>query len=185
MHRAVAPTISLLGLWICISAAAQTEVHGLWDVTSFSGSTADVQINACLNSIPSGGICDARGYGETPQTIDATVTLGVGASSGTQKLIFSPATVFKPNSASINMFQVGRSGQLTGLTVIMPSSMEYTGKVISVIDTITPPDTFSISDVVIDASKETDPTTGGYCFYMSPPSGSYIQGMTNISNITC
>jgi hypothetical protein len=41
------------------------------------GASADAKINACISALPAnGGICDARGFGSTLQTIAAKVTVG-------------------------------------------------------------------------------------------------------------
>jgi len=80
-------------------------------ITGFNGSTADVQLAACLNAIPSGGICDARGYGATTQTIAAAVVVGSG-----KTLQFDPSTLFVPVSSSTNIIQFEPNSVIRGFT---------------------------------------------------------------------
>jgi hypothetical protein len=83
------------------------------------------------------------------------------------------------------MFKVDRNGQLKGLHVVFPNSMTYTGKAIDVEDTITNTDSFLIDGVIVDATAEpSGGTGGGYCLYISPPSGSFVQ-LANFRNIQC
>ena len=60
---------------------------------AFAGATADVQINAAVTALPSGGgVIDASCYGATAQTIAGTITLGSSSKSVTFK--YDMATAF-------------------------------------------------------------------------------------------
>lgn len=61
-----------------------------------TGATADLQIAACIAALPaSGGICDARGYGSTSQTLAAQ--LSIGSVTKTVTLLLDRATRFNIN----------------------------------------------------------------------------------------
>ena len=92
--------------------------HTTYDVSTYSGATADVQINACLQSIPAGGICDATGYGATVQTISQTINVGAyPAITGFQRLLFSQATRFQPATPNLLMFRLGPYADVDGLHI--------------------------------------------------------------------
>jgi hypothetical protein len=80
-------------------------------INNFSGATADVQLAACLAAVQAGGICDARGYGATTQTIAATITVGPKTT-----LQFDPSTLFMPAGASVNIFEFEPNSIIRGFT---------------------------------------------------------------------
>ena len=81
--------------------------NAIADATSFSGATADVQINAAIATLPNGGIVDCRNYGATSQTLAATVN--VGNSSKKIDLLFNRSTVFTATITNgSNVFTMGQ-----------------------------------------------------------------------------
>ena len=80
-------------------------------VRDFPGATADVQLAACLAAIPSGGTCDARDYSGTTQTNASTVIVGPG-----QTLEFDSATLFRPSTPDVNIFQFEPNSIIRGFT---------------------------------------------------------------------
>jgi hypothetical protein len=157
-----------------------TAVSGVGQVMARDGVSADVLIAQCFAAY---SICDARGFGATTQTVAATVDIGAGGAN--QSLILSPDTFFQPASATLDMFKLERNGQLTGLHVVFPAAMVYTGKAVSVRDTVTVGNALRLDGVTVDATAEASGGVGGgYCLYLEPPSGSYIQ-LVNFSNVTC
>jgi hypothetical protein len=80
-----------------------SETGTIFKVEQFPGTTADTKLNTCAAATASGGVCDARGFGATQQTIAATVFIGTqssvnGYNAPYQKFLFSPATAFVPAS---------------------------------------------------------------------------------------
>jgi hypothetical protein len=106
------------------------QLGGVYKVDQLAGATADVKLAACEALIhSSGGVCDARGFGATTQSIAATVVIGNttnvnGYSAADEAFIFSPATVFQPANAAVQMFQFGPGARIYGLNI-------YTGNVSS------------------------------------------------------
>jgi hypothetical protein len=76
-----------------VTVAACLPGIGVYCVTAFSGATADVQIAACLAAAPNGGICDARGFGASSQTI-AACPLVLGGTGSSVGLLINTATTF-------------------------------------------------------------------------------------------
>lgn len=102
-----------------------------FDVTTYPGATADVQLANCLAAIAKGGgICDATGYGATTQTIAATVSIGVWpAAYGPTRVVFSQATKFQPGAATTQMFLLGPYASVEGLRVDTANQPSYSGVV--------------------------------------------------------
>lgn len=102
------------------------------DATKFPGATADVQINAAVNSLPStGGTINCKAYGASTQIVAATVYLGSGNSQ--VSIEFDPATLFVPLYANAHMFWLRNCCICTGLSVDV-SSVTFTGKVLKLVD---------------------------------------------------
>jgi hypothetical protein len=125
-----------------------------------SGSTADVQLSACISAAaalsPSGGICDATGYGATTQTIAATV-----ATASNVFLKMSPATVFQPSSSSTDMFSVAENSGIDGLTVNALAVSNYTGNVVKFVNNCQQNDACYLRDFwLANGSNSTNPGTG-------------------------
>ena len=80
-------------------------------VENYPGSSADIQLAACLSAVPGSGTCDARGYGATTQTVAATVKVPSG-----KTLLFDPATSFVPAIASLNIFEFEPNSVIRGFT---------------------------------------------------------------------
>ena len=76
-----------------------------------AGATADVKIANCTAALPSGGICDATGFGATTQSIAATVTVPSGV-----WLRGSLATKFQPASV-IDVFNLSPTARISGIWV--------------------------------------------------------------------
>jgi hypothetical protein len=66
------------------------------NVLAFPGATADVKIKACLAALPSGGTCDARGFGPGVQSLASTITIGAG-----QTLLCDIATEFQLSGSAM------------------------------------------------------------------------------------
>lgn len=92
-----------------------------------TGSTADVQLNTCISVLSGlgGGICDARGLGDTKQTIVATVT-----TASNVFIQMNPATTFHPATASVDMFSIAENSGISGLTVNALNVTNYAGTVV-------------------------------------------------------
>ena len=80
----------------------------------FPGSTADVKIKACLAALPSGGTCDARGFGATTQRIASTVMIPANTT-----LLADLATKFQPSSTGLTMFLILPNAHIDGVWVDM------------------------------------------------------------------
>ncbi len=146
-------------------AIAGMSINGVYKAEQFSGATADVKIAACL-AAAGAGTCDARGFGATTQTIAAQVVVGSGGLR--QTLIFDPATLFQPSTASTNMFLLNQNGQMKGLHVVLPSSMTYAGNVITVNDNVREGNDLRIDGLMIDASAEpSDDNAAGNGIFLS------------------
>jgi hypothetical protein len=102
-------------------------MNGLRNVALLAGATADTQLAACFAEIPNGGICDARMYGNSIQTIASTVTFGDGVHSFT--LVCDPQTKFIPSSASLVMFQAKAGTKISGCS-FDTTAQTFTGTVL-------------------------------------------------------
>jgi hypothetical protein len=96
-----------------LSVPGQTPDRVL-QANTFPGVTADQEIRECLAALPTGGICDARGFGATTQTIYSPVIVGIGDPLKQQTLILDPATRFVPASASTQLFAIAEGGSISG-----------------------------------------------------------------------
>jgi len=117
----------IIGMILCAMSGCRHRVGtASSDVTTFPGATADAQLNACLQSIPKGGMCDARGYGATTQVIASTVSIGVyPAVTGFQRVEFSQATRFQPSAATTQMFRLGPYADVEGLHADAGNQPQY------------------------------------------------------------
>lgn len=100
-------------------------LNSVYKAEEYAGATADVKINACLAAAGAGGICDARGFGDTTQTLSGTVTIGAN-----QTLLMSPATTFVPGSATLTLVSIQPGGKLRGASFNVAGA-SFTGNVIS------------------------------------------------------
>ena len=91
-----------------------------------TGATSDIQLNSALAMVSAGGTVDAHCYAATQPTIASTVTVG-----NNQTLLLDPATIFRPASASTNMFNLQAGGIITGLSV-NTTNVSYTGQVLTI-----------------------------------------------------
>ena len=112
-------------LAIVLSTIGYAMAQGV-PVTEFSGATADVQLNACIAALSGGGICDARGYGNSLQSIAATVTVGAG-----QMILFNPATKFQPASSSITMFSLTAGATVRGGWFDVSNQPSFSGRAVA------------------------------------------------------
>jgi hypothetical protein len=113
--------------------------NGVVSPCGFAGATADVKLQAAINSISAGTI-DARCFGNTNQTIAATVTWGWTASvtggaaidaTSIKTIVFDPATTFTPSSNTTNMFWPGRAGIWKDLHIHLgPLATSYAGNIV-------------------------------------------------------
>jgi hypothetical protein len=68
-------------------AASHTSINNVIYADTQPGVTADAKINACIAALPgNGGICDARGFGSTSQTIAAKVIVGTNSKTVTLRI---------------------------------------------------------------------------------------------------
>jgi hypothetical protein len=173
-----------------------SQQSGMLNVLSFHGQTADLQINACLASIPAGGVCDARAYGASRQVIAATVYVGNGQSPNgytapNQVLLFSPATVFVPAAPNVQMFQLGIGARIDGLNI-------YTGDVPvyrkpAVLFSSRSPSWFYLGAVLTNSrvfgtlavSKSPPPTQGSACLALESAIDSQAVAFSNVQNFSC
>jgi len=89
-----------------------------------SGTTADAKVSSCIAALPSGGTCDARGFGAGNQTWAAQVTVPSLVS-----LKFDPATHFQPSGASVNALKFEPNSNIDGFTFDC-GAVSYSGIVI-------------------------------------------------------
>ncbi len=133
-----------------------------------SGTTADAWITSAFAVLGGSGTVDARGFGNSTQTFNSTVSCGTASDSVHQTLIFDPATSIKPSTAGMTLFNVHRNCTMIGAHVSLPSGMTFSGSVFSVTDNVREPDMLRISDWFIDASAETNyDNSAGYGVYLS------------------
>lgn len=153
-------------------------------VTKFPGGTADVQINACLRAISSGGVCDARGYGATTQTIASTVVIGAG-----QAILFNPSTKFQPGRSAITMFSLTPGATLKGGWFDTSNQASFSGRVVAFTGNYW--DVFSIgtnamhtvlSNVKITGVHGNSPITTGDAIYVGA-TGSNAIGYLSIYDV--
>lgn len=131
----------------------------------FDGSTADEQITNCLAAIPSGGTCDATGYGATTQLLASHVTVGPG-----QTLLFDPSTVFQAGYATLNAFNIKVNARLSGLHFDCANQPGYSGTIFTFADNYRDGDSTIVENIRITCS---DVTTGtAALFTASGPSQS-------------
>lgn len=155
-----------------------------------AGSSADVKLNKCFSDLgTNGGICDARGFGATVQTIAATV---VNTSGAPVTLIFDPSTKFEPSTTSVQMFHFNRGIQVWGslhIDLIDSSfSTTYTGTAVLVDDIVTVPDLFVLSGLNCDnRNLATNPTPAGgsTCLKVNSTDASHYQVGMHIQNLRC
>ena len=121
-----------------------------------AGATADVKITNCFAALPSGGTCDARGFGATTQSIVATVTVSVGIT-----LLLDPVTKFQAASSSLNLFTVEPNAVVDGLTFDCTNQPGYSGIVFQNDNTVAYVDgnRTRIDNITINSSCQTV-TTG-------------------------
>lgn len=134
-----------------------------------SGTTADAWITSAFAVLGGqSGTVDARGFGNSTQTFNSTVSCGTASNAVHQTLIFDPATSIKPSTAGMTLFNVYRNCAMIGAHVLLPSGMTFSGSVFSVTDNVREPNMLSISDWFIDASAETNyDNSAGYGVYLS------------------
>ncbi len=119
MSRTVSFILLILSLLLAIRDDGHQSAHAangrdgrlIQYARDFPGATADVQLAACLAAISPGGTCDARDYAATTQTIAATVIVGPG-----ETLQFDSATLFRPSTPNINIFQFEPNSIIRGFT---------------------------------------------------------------------
>lgn len=186
-------------LMTAVPLTAQTvisELNNVYKVENFPGATADAKLNACVTAIVSGGICDARGFGATTQTIAATVSMGTGTSSNGytapyQKFLFSPATTFVPSSAVVQMFQIGVGATVEGLHIYTGSVSAYAEP--AILFTSSAPSWFYLGSVLRDTvvlgttatSGVPAPTAGSACLALESSSNSTSVAFASIQNFAC
>lgn len=189
----------LLVLNAGIPFAAQTTFspsNGVYKVESFAGATADAKLNACARATLSGGVCDARGFGATTQTIAETVSIGSGASlngytAPYQKFLFSPATTFVPSLAGVQMFRMGIGAAVEGLHIYTGGVSGYAEPAIRI--TGSNPSWFHLGSVLKDTlvlgttatSGAPVPAEGSACLALQSSSDSTAVAFASIENFAC
>jgi hypothetical protein len=131
----------------------------------FDGSTADEQITNCLAAIPSGGTCDATGYGATTQLLASQVTVGPE-----QTLLFDPSTVFQASYAALNAFNIRANARLSGLHFDCGNQPGYSGTIFTFADNYGDGDNTTVENIRITCSGVTTGTAA--LFSASGPSQS-------------
>lgn len=126
----------------------------------FAGATADVKINACLSALTgTEGTCDARGFGDSVQTIASSVTVGTY-----QTLLCDPATFFTPSSANLNMFFGAVNSHIKGCSVYLGSltANSWSGSVFTYnsVNSGSNPNSTSLEDIFIYANNQQTSGTG-------------------------
>lgn len=161
-------------------------VVGIYYVTDQAGATADVQLAACLALISTGGICDARDYGATTQTIAATVNIGPLATNTKQTVLFSPATIFIPSTSTTQMFNLGPRANVDGLTIDTSSQATYS--VPAIIIAGYQSSTFGIIAPRLTNSKVNGGanwTPGSVCLELTTPSASASTYYATVDGFNC
>lgn len=101
-----------------------TSINKIVSVDQQAGATADVQLTNCNTALPSGGICDARGYGATTQSFAAQWTAKTGV-----RYLFDPNTIFQAASSALNPVVVKTNSQIDGLHFDCGNQPTYSGNV--------------------------------------------------------
>lgn len=140
-------------------------VNGVVNACSYPGATADQQITAALETISSGGTVDARCYGYSTQTIASTLVWGTSVS---QKIIFSPSTIFQPASATTQILNPGPNASAEHLHIDTTNQSSYSVPAILVNTNVgrsgsTP---LSLYDVVVVGNSNTA-VAGSACIKIS------------------
>jgi hypothetical protein len=127
-------------------------VYNIWNVTREPGATADAQIASCLtNRIPSGGVCDARGFGQGIQPWAANVSVAAG-----QTVLFDLSTKFQPASSAVNMLTIQTNAHVYGFHANLDNQPSYSGKVVTIANATTVDGTATIfKDFLIEGLSET------------------------------
>jgi hypothetical protein len=162
---------------------AGQSIGNIFQASAFPGATAAEKITVCLAAAGNFGTCDATGLtGIIPADVMVQVGTPCSSSTGTfQTLLMNPAASYEPSTHATSLFQVNCNGRLINAHIVIPSSLSYTGKAVSVIDTITNNtlNAFSVDGLNIDGQNY---SAGGYGLYIAPPAGSFIQ-LTTFHNI--
>jgi hypothetical protein len=152
---------------------------------SYAGATADVQIAAAITALSGGGTVDTTCYGNTTQSIVATVSVPSYVT-----LKGNLATKFQPASASLTMFSPKINSVIDGIWVDLGnlSADSYTGKVFSFTDNYSPyssyptrsfPTNTVLQNFRITASTQ---TTNGIGIYMQGTSD--VPTNQTVSNVS-
>ncbi|MFZ0273375.1 MAG: hypothetical protein WB524_26425 [Acidobacteriaceae bacterium] len=141
-----------------VDSVAGTRANGVIRVDQEAGSTADVQLNACILTLSGsgGGVCDATGYGYSTRNIAATVT-----TASNVDLLMSPVTTFQPSSASVDMFSIAENSGISGLTLNALNVTNYAGNAVKFVGNCLQSDHCYLRDSnLINGTNGTNPQTG-------------------------
>lgn len=153
-------------------------VNAIQKADQFSGANAGAKITACLAALPSGGTCDARGFGASTQTISSTVTVGDG--THTLTLLLDPSTVYVPSASSVSLFAVEEGGSVSGLTCKVTGVSAWNGSCIETSGKISGPG-YSLTHIQNLRCNGTGNTTGT-CISL-PATGSNYIDFLNVSDV--
>jgi len=146
--------------------------------SAFPGTTADQEIRECLAALPTGGICDARGFGATLQALSSTIVVGVGDESTPVTLLLDPATRFAPPNQSATLFSIQAGGSIDGATCDVTSIPGWNAACVSTLGSIGV-NNYSSSHL----AKITCTGTlngGGHCVEFSPNKGGTSGGESRV-----
>ena len=114
-------------------AQATTGFRATLDATQFTGSDACAQINAAEAALPaSGGVVDARGFGDVAEKISTTCTSSA-TPLGTQfvRILFNPATLWIPATASTVVLAVNPNSMIDGMHINAAGTLGYRADAVS------------------------------------------------------
>lgn len=157
-----------------------TAINNIVNACTFTGATADVKLTAALTSISTGGTVDARCFGNSTQTIAATVTIG---ESVYQRILFDQATKFVP-ATSITMFSLGAFSHIQGLHIDTTGVAGYAATAINIPGPTFLQDQISLDDSIV-VETTTTPSAGSACLTLQSASSASPVSFVQVHNFRC
>lgn len=130
-----------------------------------AGATADVKIQACFTALSGGGICDLTGFGNTTQSIAATITVPAGV-----WLRGNLATKFQPAASGYDLFDISANARVSGVWVDTSNltANSWNGNVFAFKDDYVDGQNTILSNFLITSSTQTTAGTGIFLQGSSP-----------------
>jgi hypothetical protein len=162
----------------CAGGLAAGAINGTVNASLQSGADASGKLNACFAALPGGGVCDARGFGATTQTIASTVTVGT---SVPQTLECDPSTVYVPGTVSVVMFVLNKGSHLHNCHIDVTGVSGFSGTVVSMTDNYRDGDNTALDGLHINGPGNTT----GNGLVMTSASSLQAVDFVHASHIRC